>query len=264
MSKDHIVCSIIVVLALLLVSTACASSAPTVATTMPTIPPATDTPLPTSTATVRPTPTRTPQPTNTPDVTVTAIYDNLFSKVQMFNDEGLIPSTEGKYEILDSFNESVAKIGWLRFWNLDLEAENFVLNANVNWRTAIDTSDKSGCGVIFSLKEEGDNHEYYGVVLDKSRIYFTISKGGHYHELGKTRGTGRLNFGNPAEAELTMLVYDNSAFVYVDDNFIGEYTLSQDKELRGNFGYGVISGTNKDYGTRCIISNSRVWLLEPQ
>jgi len=181
----------------------------------------------------------------------------------MFKDEGLIPSTDGKYMILDSVNESFAQIGYLQYWYYDFDVEHFVFNADVQWRTAIDTSDTSGCGIVFGVQEKGNNNEYYGVVLDKSRIYFTITKSGYYYELGKTRGTGRLDFGNPAEAKLTVLVYDNHAYVYVDDNFIGEYTLSQDKELRGKFGYGVISGTNKDYGTRCIISNARMWDLKP-
>ncbi len=132
-----------------------------------------------------------------------------------------------------------------------------------NWRTAMDTSDTSGCGVVFGLVEKTNNNEYYGVVLDKSRVFFSIAKSGYYYELGKTRGTGRLDFGNPAEAELTLLVYDNQAYVYVDNNFIGEYTLSNDKELRGKFGFGVISGTNRDYGTWCEVTNPRIWELKP-
>jgi len=229
----------------------------------PTAPPATSTSKPLPTSTITPKPTRTPRPTNTPDVTVTAIYNNLFSKVQMFKDEGLIPSTDGKYMVLDSVNESFAQIGYLRYWYYDFDVEHFVFNADVQWRTAIDTSDTSGCGIVFGVQEKGNNNEYYGVVLDKSRIYFTITKSGYYYEVGKTRGTGRLDFGNPAKAKLTILVYENHAYVYVDDNFIGEYTLSQDKELRGKFGYGIISGTNKDYGTRCTISNARMWDLKP-
>ena len=58
-------------------------------------------------------------------------------------------------------------------------------------------------------------------------------------------------------------MYNNHAYVYVDDKFIGEYTLSQDKILKGIFGYGIISGTNRDFGTRCEITNARVWSLNP-
>jgi hypothetical protein len=252
-----LLCTILVLALVFLV--ACSSEvAPT---PTPTIPPVTNTPLPTPTNTERP--TTTPRPTLTPDVVATEIYDNLFSQVQMFKDEGLIPSTNGEYIELETFSKNIAKIGWLQYWYYGFEVENFVFNANAKWRTAVDTSDTSGCGIVFALQEKENSNEYYGIVLDKSRIYFTFTRSGYYHELGKTRGTGRLDFGNPAEAEMTVLVYDEQAYVYVDDDFIGEYTLSEDKELRGKFGFGLISGTNKDYGTNCHITNARIWALEP-
>ncbi len=259
MKTDRSIPIILTVIVLTFSTLACGLGA----SATPTAPPATNTSTPAPTSTSTPKPTATRRPTSTPDVKVTEVYNDLFTKVQMFKDEGLIPSTDGKYMILDSVNESFAQIGYLQYWYYDFDVEHFVFNADVQWRTAIDTSDTSGCGIVFGVQEKGNNNEYYGVVLDKSRIYFTITKSGYYYELGKTRGTGRLDFGNPAEAKLTVLVYDNHAYVYVDDNFIGEYTLSQDKELRGKFGYGVISGTNKDYGTRCIISNARMWDLKP-
>jgi hypothetical protein len=242
---------------LVLVVTVSACSTTTPAT--PTVPPATDTLLPSPTPTNTAKPTSTPRPTATPDVVATEMYSDLFSTVQMFNDESLIPSTNGRYKVLEDFDEQFAQIGWLQFIYFPGTVKHFVFHADVNWQTAMDTTDTSGCGIVFGVEEKGNNYEYYGVVLDKSRIYFTITKSGYYHELGKTRGTGRLDFGNPAEAELTLLVYDNHAYVYVDDIFIGEYTLSESKELRGNFGYGIISGTNKDYGTECHIKNARMW-----
>lgn len=261
MKINHSIPIILIVILLTFGTQACgfgASAAPT-----PTVLPATSTstPMPTPTKTVRP--TFTPRPTATPDVVATEIYDNLLSQVQMFKDDGLISSTSGEYIELDDFREEFAQIGYLTYWYFNFELEHFVFNADVKWSTAMDTSDTSGCGIVFGLQEKGTYYDYYGVVLDKSRIYFTITKSKYYYELGKTRGTGRLDFGNPAEAELTLLVYDNRAFVYVDDEFIGEYTLSMDRELRGKFGFGIISGTNRDYGTRCEISNPRIWELNP-
>lgn len=250
-------------LALLLASMACATAAPEAPTPTPapTKVPATNTPQPTPTKTVRP--TSTPKPTFTPDVVATEIYDNLFSHVLMFEDEGLISSSDGGYIELDDFREEFAQIGWLRYWYFDDEFDQFVFNADIKWSTAMETSDTSGCGIVFGVQEGGTYNDYYGVVLDKSRIYFTITKSKYYYELGKTRGTGRLDFGNPAEAEFTLLVSDDRAFVYVNDEFIGEYTLSKDRDTSGKFGYGIISGTNRDYGTRCEIRNARLWDLNP-
>lgn len=186
----------------------------------------------------------------------------LSSQVQKLSDEGRISTTDGTYIKLEDFSEDMAQIGFLTYWYFDFELEHFVLSAHVKWSTALDTSDTSGCGIVFGLEETGAYQDYYGVILDKSRIYFTYTKSGYYYELGKTSGTGRLSFGNPAEADLILLVYDKRAFVYVDDEFIGEYTLSNDKPLEGKFGFGLISGTNRDYGTRCEISNAGIWSLK--
>jgi len=262
MSKTLSMRVVLSFLTIVLASLACSFGAPP-EPTLTLEPTATDTPEPTATSepTFTPEPTSTPRPTATPNFVATEMYNDLFSTVQMFNDDGLIPSTDGKYKILKDYEEQFAQIGWLHYTYFPGPVKHFVFNADIRWETAIDTRDKSGCGIVFGVVEKGENNEYYGVVLDRSRIYFTIARSGYYHELGKTRGTGLLDFGNPAEAELTLLVYDNHAYVYVDDNFIGEYTLSESKELQGRFGYGIISGTNKDYGTRCQITNARMWHL---
>jgi len=224
----------------------------------PTVAEATHTPMPEPTETMRP--TWTPKPTITPDIAATQVYEELFSKVQQFADEGLIPTTEGKYIEVEDFRKDFAQIGWLNPTYLDFQVEHFVYTGHVKWSTATETSDVSGCGIIFGAQSDG---RIYGTVLDKSRIYFTSTDKNYFYELGKTRGTGRLDLGNPAEVDMTMLVYDKQAYVYVNDRFIGLYTLSRDKPQRGNFGYGIISGTNKDYGTRCEITNSRIWEIQP-
>jgi hypothetical protein len=231
---------------------------------------ATATPVPTNTpastntpqATNTPAATNTPlpPPTETPDVVATQKYDDLFSQVQKFASDGLIPSTDGKYIELDDFKESFAQIGYYQSFPIDLELESFVFLGHVHWETSVATSDVSGCGILFAQQTDTSD---YAVFLDKSRIYFSSSTPRFYSELGKTRGTGLLSFGNPAEADLTLVVYDNHAYVYVDNNFIGEYTLSQDKKLKGVFGYGIISGTNRDFGTLCEITNARIWDLNP-
>ena len=233
-----------------------------VAPVEPDVLPETDTPipLPSPTATITPRPTSTPRPSATPNVVATERYDELFTKVQEFKDEGLIPDTSGEYAEIEDFREEFSQLGWYQSWIYNFEVEHFVFVAHLKWSTAAETSDISGCGVVFGQQEDSSD---YAVFLDKSRVYFTSSTPSFYSELGKTRGTGRLSFGNPAEADLALLVYDKRAFVYVDDEFIGEYTLSQDEPLRGHFGYGIISGTNRDYGTRCEVSDARMWDLNP-
>jgi len=248
---------IVVFVLLFNLATACSPASVSVPTET-----ATMTPVPaTPTKTVKP--TSTPRPTATPNVIETQNYDDIFSDIQKYKDEGLIPTTDGEYNVLDDFSETMAQRGWLNFWFFDFTVKNFVYKAHVNWSTSDETSDTSGCGIVFAVQPKGDGYDYYGVVLDKSRIFFSTTYGGYYYDMGKSRGTGMLDFGNPAVADFTLIVYDYKAYVYVDGEFIGEYTLSKDRELSGKFGYGIISGTNHSYGTRCEITNSRIWELNP-
>lgn len=238
---------------LILASLACGAIQPAAPTAVPT-----DTSAPPA-ATDTLEPTSTPQPTATPNVAATQLYNDVFSKVQKFADDKLISSTNGDYIELDDFNDSFSQIGWYQSYPTKTVLESFVFVGHLKWQTAAQTSDLSGCGILFGQQEDTSD---YAVFLDKSRIYFSSSTPQFYSELGKTRGTGRLSLGNPAEADLTLLVHNNYAYVYVDDKLIGEYTLSKDKPLKGIFGYGIISGTNKNYGTSCEVTNARVWSLK--
>jgi hypothetical protein len=184
---------------------------------------------------------------------------DLSAQVQKFNEEGRIPTADGDYIKLEDFSETFSQIGYYQAYPIGLELENFVFTGHLKWATAIATSDNSACGILFG--GQPDNSDY-AVFLDKSRVYFSSSTATTYSELGKTSGTGLVSFGNPAEADFSLVVYQTHAYVYVDGEFIGEYTLSSSKPLRGSFGYGIISGTNRDYGTSCEITNAGIWSLK--
>jgi hypothetical protein len=187
------------------------------------------------------------------------VATDLSAQVQKFNEEGRIPTTDGEYINLEDFSDTFSQIGYYQAYPIGIELENFVFIGHLKWSTATVTSDNSACGILFG--GQPDNSDY-AVFLDKSRVYFSSSTARNNYELGKTSGTGRINFGNPAEADFSLVVYQTHAYVYVDGKFIGEYTLSKDKPLKGSFGYGIISGTNKDYGTSCEITNAGLWSLK--
>lgn len=71
-----------------------------------------------------------------------------------------------------------------------------------------------------------------------------------------------MKFDNPAEADFTLIVKGNSAYVLVNDELIGEYSLAKSRILTGDVGLTVLSGTNKDYGTRCEMTN--IHLFKPK
>jgi len=232
---------------------ACSSAIP--ATPTPTVPPVTDTPLPSPTPTKTAKPTSTPRPTNTPDVVATQRIDEFQSLLDSFVELGYIETSEGKLTELPLFKEEWAQLGWYRWWPYDVVSSDFVFKAHLKWSTALKTSDESGCGFIFGIQE---NDDHYAVFLDKSRILFLMARGENVYLVGKTRGSGRADFGNPAEADFAVAVKGQSAFVSVNGE-VTEYTLSADQVSRGEYGASVLSGTNKDYGTRCEMTDVMFW-----
>jgi hypothetical protein len=233
---------------------ACGASAPA-ATPTPTVPPATDTPLPSPVPTNTAKPTFTPKPTATPNVAATQRTEEFQSLLDSFQEAGYIESSDGKITYLPAFKQEWAQLGWYQWWPYGNVTTDFVFKAHFNWSTAITTSDESGCGFIFGIQDNGD---HYAVFLDKGRILFLMARGSRAYSVGKTKGSGRANFGNPAEADFAVAVKGQSAFVSVNED-VTEYTLSVDQTSRGTYGATLLSGTNRDYGTRCEMTDAMFW-----
>ncbi len=244
--------STVSILVLLLAALACqltGSAEPT-----PTaLPQASDTPA--ATATNTPRPTFTPKPTITPDVAATARHEDFNTLLQKFEEKNYVVSSKGAAVDLDPFKESWAQIGWYQWWPFDAQISDFMFTSHFNWETAHATPEISGCGVLFGLQE---NDDHYAVFLDSKRILFLMSRGSGVYNVGKTRGVGQFNYGNPAEADFALAVKGQSAYVWVD-GVTSEYTLSMDQSTTGQFGYTLLSGTNKDFGTRCEMTDTIIW-----
>mgnify|MGYP000898285953 FL=1 len=135
---------------------------------------------------------------------------------------------------------------------------DFVFKSHIAWSAASNTPEVSGCGIVFGLQ---DNNDHYAIFIDKGRILFLMGRGSRVYNVGKTSGSGRLNYGNPAEADLIVVVSNQVAYVSVDGD-ITKYTLSADQTSNGTFALSVLSGTNKDYGTRCEMTDSMLWVAK--
>jgi hypothetical protein len=218
----------------------------------------TNSPLPSPTRTERP--TSTPRPAETPDAVATEstrLETEMGTKVQEYYDAGYLPSADGEYIQLEDFSEDWAMIDSYRWWGFNVSASTFVMSGHFSWSSAIENPNPSGCGFAFDISE----NRAYAAFVTTSRIFFVDSQG---HELGKMRGSGRLSLAFPAEADFTLIVNNNGhkAYAIVDDNLIGEYSINEDDIISGPVGYSILSGTNKDFGTHCEITNARVWVIK--
>lgn len=211
-------------------------------------------------------PTNPPQPTDLPtatdtppteviDLAATQRADELNSLLQTFEDKGYLTTIDGEVTELAPFKEEWAQIGYFSWWTYDvITTPEFVFKAHFDWSTASSTPDATGCGVLFGIQENGD---YYAVFLDNKQIYFFMNRGQLY-TVGKTSGKGKTSFDNPAESDFVLAVSNKKAYVSVDGD-VTVYTLSQDQTAAGTIGLSLMSGTNKDYGTRCEATDMVVW-----
>lgn len=218
-----------------------------------------------ATATVTPQPTATARPTATPNLAATQTAKETADRIQGYVDNGYLPDTKGKLSPLMDFNKEVAKKNYLSF---DLAGPedaiaDFAAWGDMKWSSAAPVScpEYSGCGFGFRVRDNGDA---YNAMLTNDRVLITdcsAAPGRRCGEVGKTRGPGKVKFGNPAEAHFELIVNQKSAYVLVNHEFVGEYSLFQDKLTDpGYFLYSMISGTNKDYGTGCEITHGGLWI----
>jgi hypothetical protein len=244
---------------LISISLACATSQPTPAPTNTAELTATATITLTATRTPRPSPT--PRPTQTPNLAATARAEELNAKLQDYFNKGYLTTTEGRLRELDDFSYDWAQLGWYRPFPIQDSVGDFFLSAHFKWDSAFKNSDISGCGFIFGLQP---NEDHYAVFLDRQKVFFLITDRtvGFSRQVAPTRGTGIVKFDYPAEADFTLIVKDTHAYVLVNGKESAEYTLAQSRASKGTVGLTVLSGTNKDYGTRCEMTNLQLWLPE--
>ena len=238
--------------AFVFISLACGTAQPTL----------TNTPEPTLTNTETPTntaiPSPTPEPTQTPDFAATQRAEGLNAEVQLYFDQGYLGTTNGRFIELEEFSYDWARLGSYGLFPLGESASDFVLSGHFEWDSAFRNSGKAGCGFYFSYQE---NKDHYAVILDRSQVYFLITdlSRGYSRFIAPTRGTGLVDFDYPVEADFTLIVKGTYAYVLVDGEVVGEYTLARSRPMHGDLGLTALSSTNRDFGTRCEMTNLHLW-----
>jgi hypothetical protein len=244
---------------LILVSLACSTAQPAPVGTPQPITTLTRTAIPTNT----PRPSPTLRPTQTPNLTATQHLQDLNAEIQKYFDLGYLTTTDGRFIEYPDFKTEWARLTTYNWGTFNDQARDFYMSAHFRWSSAYRNADVSGCGFAFAVQ---DNNDHYAVFLDRSKILFVENHFPYYTPIGLTRGTGRVKFDNPGDhpvdADFTLIVNNAYAYVLVNSELVGEYTLSKSKVLQGKVGLALLSGTNKDYGTRCEMTNLHLWIPE--
>lgn len=188
---------------------------------------------------------------------LTEIVADMYSDVQWLYSNDLISTTNGTYSYLGDFDESVAQIGYLTWWNTGYTPSNFVVRTNVNWDTASRTSNwfETGCGFVFRA-EDNENFYFVFLALD-GNVYLRAYVNNVFRDIGKGY-YGRVDY-PVGSADFILAVDGNKISFLVNDQVV--LTKTDSNMSFGDLALTVFSGTNKDYGTRCQMNNIELWEL---
>jgi hypothetical protein len=183
--------------------------------------------------------------------TATSYATAFLDVIEKLKEEGIVKSTDGDYARLEDFEQEWAQLGWFKWWGTGYAAENFVLSADIAWQSASNTSDwyTTGCGMVFSLNDE-DNYHLAFLSLDGYGMVGRNTKGDLKLLAAERYGNVSTPDGN---AKIMLVVDDKRINFYVNDKLV---TKVYDNSLNeGAIALTLLSGTNKDYGTRCTMTN---------
>jgi hypothetical protein len=179
----------------------------------------------------------------------------MFETVKQLVADGYISHSLGVYYLLPDFDESWAQLNWYQWWYTGYAPDDFVIRADIAWDSASETADwwNSGCGFVFRIAESGDHYLAYFALDGYVRFQRTVR--GNSTRLGSSY-YGKVDL--PTGQANVMLVVEGSSFtLYVNDEKVHS---RQDTALSsGLLAYTLVSGTNKDYGVRCQMTNVELW-----
>ena len=159
--------------------------------------------------------------------------------------DNVIP-TGGTYYVMDDYTNEWAQINWYQWARFD-SLKNFVFTANVSWASAHErpNTGSAGCGLVF--REQDTNN----------LLTVSLNMDGYAHLEGYRYGNWLyypyLKYGSAqikATHQFTAVANGGTVTVYVDGTRVGKWS---DVAITdgGYIGFATMSGTNKDFGTRC-------------
>ena len=179
--------------------------------------------------------------------------------LQDLKEGGAILTTDGEYHRLTDFERAMANLGSIYYDDTDFSPKSFVISADVEWSSASETSNwpEAGCGFVFG-GQDSENFSMGSLCLD-GYAYIDVLRDGEWDTLTQRKVEGGVEIPNGG-AWLTMVVTGSTVYFYVDGNQTASANITSAKP--GFLSLAVLSGTNKDYGTRCTMKNIDLMIFE--
>jgi len=189
----------------------------------------------------------------------TAQAESLSALAAQLAQDGYLTRSDGQYWQLDDFSESWAQINWYQWWWTGYTPSDFVVRANFHWNSASTTANwfNSGCGFVFREASSEPYDHYLAYLGLDGVVYIERARNGALASLG-SGNYGRLDLPE-GEAEFVLAADGNKFTAYVNGKRV--LTVLDGGRSEGNLNYTLISGTNRDYGTLCEITEGELWEL---
>lgn len=183
--------------------------------------------------------------------------DSTARMVKMLNMKGRIDSSAGVYAPLPGDDLALAMMGYSAKKPLSLSGGDLLLQTDIAWSSGYNRPDYAAAGCGFYLREQNtdsyieiyaamDGGIYVNGYRNGTRVPLIVLKYGNW----SIEGSGRLAVAADAQ-KITVLWNDSILGTVTDATWMGA----------GNAGYLIRSGTNGDFGTRCVFTSGESYVF---
>ena len=184
--------------------------------------------------------------------------ENTARLVKMLNMKERIASTAGTFTTLPEKDISLAMMGYSTREGFGINAQNLLLQSDIAWSSGYERPDyaASGCGFYIRELDPSSYIEIFAAM--DGGVYVNAYRNGAFVPLiglkygnWSIEGSGRLAVAADAQ-KITILWNDAILGTVTDATWMGS----------GGGGYLVRSGTNGDFGTRCVFSSGEGYIFQ--
>lgn len=186
--------------------------------------------------------------------------DNAARLIKMLNMKGRIASTAGTWQPLPDKEISLAMMGYGTKEPLEISGQDLLLQTDIAWSSGYERPDYAASGCGFYIRELNSSSYIEIFAAMDGGIYVNAYRNGAFVPLiglkygsWSIEGSGRLAVAADAQ-KITILWNDAILGTVTDATWMGS----------GAAGYMVRSGTNGDFGTRCVFSSGEGYIFQNQ
>jgi hypothetical protein len=207
-------------------------------------------------------PTKTPAPTDLPIEKTPGVYEQVQTSIKGENASEItsLLDTFSKARIITLTDYSLEGAATTSLFHISagISPVEFFTISDVSWEhpTTNIRESSAGCGYLFNDNEK--DQSYFTILTLDNQARLTQVRGNYWDGVKHVKDNS-MNLSSPnGKVQLILILVDKRVVFAVDGKIMIDQTV--DWQSTGSFGYALLSGTNKDYGTRCNYSNTFVFI----